>query len=250
MKKIFALILLIVLVNACSNYIDTISLTPEQHLEYAVSLYNDEDYIESKKEFESILIQYPGNAVNDDARYYLGMTYFNSDQFLLAAYEFSKLINDIPASPFVPDAQFMLAESYYQLSPAYQLDQRYTEKAVEEFQAFIDFFPLNAKVEEAENKIKEMNYKLAQKAYQQATIYEKMEYYTAALMYFQSVIDTYHDTEFAPLAIEKRVDILIMKERIQEAVKDIDLFLANYPDHPDAEKMQRLQFELIGEVDG
>lgn len=250
MKRIFGFILLLVLINACSSYLDTTSLSPEQHLEYAVSLYNDEDYIEAKKEFESILIQYPGNAVNDDARYYLGMTYFNSDQFLLAAYEYSKLINDIPASPFVPDAQFMLAESYYQLSPAFQLDQRYTSKAIEEFQAFIDFFPLNAKVAEAEKKITEMNYKLARKSYQQATIYEKMEYYTAAIKYYQSVADTYHDTEFAPLAIERKVDILIMKERIPEAVKDIDHFLANYPDHPDAEKMQLLQFELVGDTNG
>ncbi len=250
MKRLLGFILLLVLINACSSYLDTTSLTPEQHLDYAVSLYNDEDYLEAKKEFESILIQFPGNAVNDDARYYLGMTYFKSDQFLLAAYEFSKLISDIPASPFVPDAQFMLAESYYELSPSYQLDQRYTAKAVEEFQAFIDFFPLNAKVDEAETKINEMNYKLARKAYQQAVIYEKMEYYTAALKYFQSVVDVYHDTEFAPLAIESKVDILIMKERISDAVKDINHFLANYPDHPDAEKMQKLQLELNGEVNG
>lgn len=185
MKKLLLLFIAALLITNCSSSVDTTTLTPDQHLEYAMKLFDDEDYEECITEFQAILLQYPGNPVNDDAQFFLGMTYFNRDQYLLAAYEFSKLIKGIPGSPFVPQAQYMLAECYYQLSPPYPLDQAYTKKAVEEYQAFIDFFPKDGKVGDAEAKIAELREKLALKEYNSATIYEKMEYNSAAIDYYQ-----------------------------------------------------------------
>ena len=130
----------------CSSSINTVDFEPEERLQYAISLYNDEDYVEASTEFEALLLQYPGSVIVDDAQYYLGMCRFERGEYIIAAYEFSKLIKNMPASDFVSNAQFMLAETYYELSPNYNLDQKYTKKAIEEFQAFIDFFPLNEKV--------------------------------------------------------------------------------------------------------
>lgn len=87
----------------------------------------DEDYEEAVREFQSILLQYTGSSINDDAQYSLAFTYFKREQYLLSAYEFSKLIRDTPASDFVQDSQFMLAESYFQLSPSYQLEQSFSK---------------------------------------------------------------------------------------------------------------------------
>jgi outer membrane protein assembly factor BamD len=218
--------------------------SPEEHYNYAFSLFEDEDYLEAQTEFQSILLQYPGSAVNDDAQYYLGMTYFNREQYLLAAYEFSKLIRDIPASEYVTDAQYMLAESYYQLSPPYQLDQAYTKKAIEEFQAFIDYFPLNPKVEEAEQKINELNNKLARKLYSNAVIYEKMNYYKAAIKYYGDVQEIYHDTEYGPLSLYKKIKLEIEKDDIASAKSDINKFLIRYPDHESAKEIQQLEEQL------
>ena len=50
----------------------------------------------------------------------------------------------------------MLGESYYRLSPNFTLDQSYTRSAIKEFQAFIDFFPTDEQVLEAEKKINEL----------------------------------------------------------------------------------------------
>ena len=110
----------------CSSTRDVAEMNADERLQYAMGLYNDEDYEEAATEFEALLLQYPGSSIVDDAQYYLGMCKYNRDEFILAAYEFSKLIKNIPASDFVPDAQFMLAQSYYELSPNYTLDQKYT----------------------------------------------------------------------------------------------------------------------------
>jgi outer membrane protein assembly factor BamD len=250
-KKLLIFILIpisIYLLTGCGGSIDTATLTPEEHYEYAKSLYDDEDYEEAINQFQSIVLQYPGSTVNDDAQYYLGMTYFNRGEYLLSAYEYSRLIKNIPASSYVPMAQFMLAESYYQLSPSYKLDQVYSKKALEEFQVFIDFFPTDPKAEEAERKIYEMNMKLAEKEFQSAYIYEKMEYYNAAIMYYDYVKDTYHDTEFAEMALYNKIMILLLKERETEALRNIALYINKYPDTRKAEELDEIRSELEGEM--
>ncbi len=244
MKKFLAVILISLITYGCVSTVDTTNMTAEQHLEYAMSLFNDEDYERAINEFQAILLQFPGSQVTDDAQFYLGMSYYKSGQYLLGAYEFSKLIKDIPASEFVPESQYMLAESYYQLSPPYQLDQAYTKKAIEEFQAFIDFFPTNQKVAEAEKKIEELNTKLAEKEYMDAVIYEKMEYYRAAVKYYTNVIEKFHDTKFAPMAMYRKINVLLQLDKKEEAVKTAKQFLSKYPNHPNAKEVQKLEESL------
>jgi outer membrane protein assembly factor BamD len=243
-KNIILGIILISFIFGCSSSIDTSKFNAEEYYNYIIKLYNDEDYEKAITEFQSFLLQYSGSAFNDDAQYYLAMTYSKRNQHLLAAYEFSKLIRNIPASPFVPDAQFMLAESYAQLAPAYPLDQAYTKKAVEEFQAFIDFFPANPKVEEAEKKIKALNERLAQKEYESAVIYEKMEYERAALRYYANVAEVYHDTKYGPLAIYKKVKLEIKKGMNNEALADISVFLNRYADNSSAAELKEIETKL------
>jgi outer membrane protein assembly factor BamD len=225
--------------------VDTSKFTPEEYFNYVMELYNDEDYELAVNEFQNIILQYPGSAINDDAQYYLGMTYFQRSQYLLAAYEFSKLIRNTPASLFVPDAQFMLAESYFELSPGFPLDQSYSKKAIEEYQAFIDFFPASPKVEVAEKKIKELNEKLAEKEYESGKIYEKMEYETAAIKYYAYVADTFHDTKYAPLALYNKILLEAKKNQKNEALADISVFLSRYPDDPNAKELQELETKLM-----
>ena len=230
-KKIALILLSGLILFGCSASLDTSNLTAEEKLELAKKLYEEEDYEEAANEFQAIILQYPGSAVIDDAQFFLGMARYKRTEYILAAFEFSKLIKNMSTSSYVAESQYMLAECYYQLSPNYNLDQQYTRKAIEEFQAFIDFFPLNEKVTEAEIKINELNSKLARKEYETAVIYEKMDYSIAALKYYENVFELYHDTQYAPLALYNRIYLLLEKEQTEEALTDINKFLERYPDH-------------------
>ncbi len=247
-NRILLFFSVIFIITACSGSVDTSNFTPEEYFNYALGLYNDGDYEQAVIEFQNIGLQFPGSIFNDDAAYYLAMTYFQRKQYLLSAYEFSKLIRNYSTSPFVPDAQFMLAEAYYQLSPPYPLDQSYTKKAIEEFQAFIEFFPANPKVEEASRKIQEMNEKLAQKDFQSALIYERMEYERAAIKYYGFVTDTYHDTQYGPMALYNKIKLQIKKEMNNEALLDIGTFLSRYPNHPSVSELTQIERRLTNSV--
>jgi len=244
MKNIFALIIITLFLYACSGSIDTTDMTPEEKLTYATKLYQQEDYEEAVKEFEAIILQYPGSSIIDDAQYYLAMTRFQREEYILAAYQFSKLIKGMPSSEFLADAQYMLAECYYQLSPDFTLDQQYSKKAIEEFQVFIDFFPLNEKVAQAETKINELNDKMARKEYESARIYDAMDYYSAALKYYDSVTEIYHDTQYAPLALYNKIKLLIDRKRETEALTEAQKFLGKYPEHPNFTDVEKIKQSL------
>ena len=250
MKRIILLFIISFSLWNCSSTKDTTSFSSEEHLEYAKLLMTDGDYEEAIREFQSVLLQYAGSPVNYDAQYFIAFTYYKREQYLLSAYEFSKLIRDIPTSEFVQDSQFMLAESYYQLSPDYQLEQSYTKKAIEEFQAFIEFFPTHPKVEEAERKIDELYAKYAEKDYKSAVIYEKLEYYTAAINYYTLVKDTYHDSKYAPLAHYNLIKLLVVRNRTDEALRNIAEFIKKYPDDSNSEELIELNQELENTLNG
>jgi outer membrane protein assembly factor BamD len=244
----FIIVLNLVLLVSCSSSVETVNLSPEERLSVALKLYENEDYLDAIKEFEAILLQYPASAVSDDAVYYLGMTRFNREEYILAAYEFSKLIKSMPTSEYLTKSQFMLAECYYSLSPNYALEQKYSKKAIQEFQTFIDFFPLDEKVAEAESKIAELNEKLAKKEFESARIYDKMEYSNAALFYYDNVIQIYHDTKYAPLAHYNKILLLVSKNKINDALEAAKLFIQNYQNNSKAEAVKKLISQLENEI--
>ncbi len=250
MKQLSLLLLMALAVWRCSSSINTTDFGPEERLNYAISLYEEEDYEEALAEFQSLLLQYPGSIIVDDTQYYLGMTRYQRGEYIVAAYEFSKLIRNMPASEFVPKAQYMLADSYYQLSPNFNLDQVYTKKAIVELQAFIDFFPLNEKVAEAENKINELNEKLARKEFNIAVIYGKLEYYSATIKYLDNVIETYHDTPYAAMASYRKILLLMDREREDEALAEMKKFLQLYPDDENYGEVEEMKNSLDAQLKG
>jgi outer membrane protein assembly factor BamD len=146
----------------------------------------------------------------------------------------------------------MLAQSYYEQSPDFVLDQKYTKQSIEEFQTFIDFFPTDPKVPEAEQKIKELNDKLAEKEFNTAQTYEKMEYYDAAVYYYNIVTDTYHDSKYAPLAmlnkIKDQMKSEVTKVNKETLLKEITTFLERYPDDPNISEVKKIQETLSANI--
>ncbi|GMU86689.1 MAG: hypothetical protein AMXMBFR48_19300 [Ignavibacteriales bacterium] len=248
-KRTLIILPLALLVFAgCTGLKETANMSVEERFAVAMEYFNDESYDLAINEFEAIMLQFPGSEQFDDAQFYLAKSRFERREYLLGASEFSKLIRNIPASSFVPESQFMLAECYYQLSPPFSLDQRYSRKAIEELQAFIDFFPSDQRVPEAEQRIKSLTEKLAQKEFNSAYIYEKMEYFTAALHYYAAVAEIYHDTKYAPLASAARIRLLADRSRNKEALKEIENFIKRYPEDGALKEMLDLQTKIAPSV--
>ncbi len=211
----------------------------EERFAVGKQLFDDGDYLEAIAEFEIVKLQFPGSAVADDAQFHLGESRFNRGEYLLAIEEFRTLKRNMGSSPLVPEAQYRIGLSYYMLAPRSELDQTYTRQSIDEFQAFVEYYPLDARRADAEEKIRELNGRLAKKIFESAEQYVKLGYHRSAGVYFDFVVQQYHDSPYAEPAALGKITTLIERKRYDEAREEIARFADRYPDSP-----------LRGEVEG
>jgi outer membrane protein assembly factor BamD len=241
---ISAIILVAILEFGChsSNVVE--NLSAEDRYKLAKAKFDDGNYLDAIEDFRVITLQYPGSRVADSAQFFLAQSYFHRDQFILAASEYETLVRSMSVSPLVPEARFQIGMCYYELSPSSDLDQQYTYKALDAFQSFIEYHPTDALVPQAEEKIRELNTKLAEKEYNSGKIYMKMEYYGAAERQFQFVLEKYHDTDYAPPALIGEVEALIARQKYSEAKKEIDKFFVRYPSSSLVDRAKQLSEQI------
>lgn len=223
------LFLVVLIAPGCGSSQPEEQLSAEKRFNVGMRLFHNGDYQEAIDEFRIITLQFQGSGVADAAQYYLAESRFMRGEFILAAYEYDQLVRTMPTSPYVTKARYKRALCYFNLSPPYFLDQSYTRKAIDEFQSFIEYSPTDSLVPEAESRITELNTKLAEKEYRDGIIYMKMDYYRAAAVYFEDVVEKYHDTPYAELAQLKKAEALSERKKGTEAMAELETFYRKYP---------------------
>ena len=242
-------ILTLVLVSCHSSDVAQ-PLAAEDRFAKGKQEFEKEDYLEAIEDFTAVTLQFPGSAVADDAQFYLGECRFQRGEYLLAAYEYQTLRKNMPASTLVPLSQYKIGLCYYRLSPKPPLDQNYTRKAIDEFQSFLEYFPTHELASDAEAKIRELNNRLAKKDYDTGVLYMKMENYRAATFYFGSVLEKYHDSEYAERAHVGKLQALIARKKYEEARVDLEKFMAKYPNTEFRSTVESIQYEIDQHLKG
>jgi outer membrane protein assembly factor BamD len=185
--------------------------------------------LEAIDAFKVITLQYQGSRFADAAQFYMGECRFLREEYVLAAYEYDLLIKNMPMSKYVLTARFKKGTCYNELSPRSYLDQEYTKKAIDAYQAFLEYHPNDSLAVQADARIRELTHKLAKKDFENGVIYMKMEYYKAAIYYFDLILDKYYETEYAEPAMFKKIQSLYFRRKYSDATKELDNFVKKYP---------------------
>jgi outer membrane protein assembly factor BamD len=242
-----ALILAVSLVGAagCSSDETTRQLPAEERFRTAMALYEDGDYLEAIEEFKVVTLQFQGTSFADDAQFYMAECRFDREEFILAAFEYDVLLRTMPTSTFVPRARFQKATCYYSMSPNSYLDQENSRRAIDEYQAFIEYHPTDTLATVAESRIVEMNRKLAEKDFNNGLTYLKLDYNRAAIYYFDVVLEKFHDTPFAEPALLRKAEAFVGRKRFAEARETILKFLEKYPKSEYLEDATEIQKDIV-----
>ncbi len=163
-------------------------------------LYERKKYDRVIEEIEVYLIAFSGTAKVDSAQLLLAEAHFYNGEFLLGQAEYERLSEQFPQSPLVEEARYKSALCWSKLSPKQELDQKYTQKALDEFQGFLEEYPQSHYAKDAEEGLTKCREKIAMKELAAAQLYFKMRKYESAILYFDQVIDTYYSTPAEPLA--------------------------------------------------
>lgn len=199
MRKTFgwlAISSLLFLVGACKSEYERVRVSgnPELTLNKAFEYYEKEEYLRAQTLFELVLSNIRGTEKAEKANFYYTYTHYHLKQYLLAAYYFKNFSNTFINSPFREEAAFMSAYSNYLLSPTYRLDQGSTQKAIEEFQLFVNLFPQSKRVPECNKLIDELRRKLEQKAFAEGELYYDLRQYQSAVISFDNLLRDYPES--------------------------------------------------------
>ncbi len=193
----FLVSLLLVLVTSCKTDFEKVRTSGDVDLIYkkAFEYYEAERYIKAQALFELIIPSYRGKAELEDIYFKYANTYYFDKQYVLASYYFKNFTTTFPNSALREDADFMSAYANYQLSPNAKLEQTSTEKAIENFQLFINTFPESDKVAQANQLIDELRVKMEQKALNEAQLYFDLRQYQAAVLVGENLLKDYPETK-------------------------------------------------------
>ncbi len=238
MKKYLAITFIFVALVGCSNNKLEKQITAEKKMEIA------KEYIAKNKHHKAIpylqQIAFERNsALTAEAQMLLAESYFAQNKFTEARFEYQELIRLFGDYNRIDEAYFKIGVCYYEESLKPQYTQEETEKAIDAFQTFISKFPFSNYKSEAIDYINKCNTKLLEKKFYNGYAYYKMFDYSAALMYFDEIIELGNKNDvdkkslyYAAKIYEKRKD-----EKNLEAI--YTKLQSKYPESKETKKIAK-----------
>jgi outer membrane protein assembly factor BamD len=228
----------------CGSSKDSTALTPDERWERAQSAFINEDYLDAIEDLKIITLQFQGSGYGDSAQMMLAESYYRRKEYILAQYEFENLIRSRAGSKLLPRARYKLGMCFYRLSSQSSLDQQNTRRAIDAFQTYIEYSPADSLVPDVEGKIRELNNKLAEREFTIAELYMTMEYYRAAVIYYDVVLEKFHDSDLADDAQLGKARAMFMRKKYPEARDEITRYLTRYPSSDRRGEGEKLQKDI------
>ena len=196
-KLLLGLVVFTVLLSSCSNYNKIVKSTDyEFKYKKAIEYYEDGEYVRAGTLFQELVNIYRGTSRADKIYYYYAKSMLGQKDYLMAGHYFKTLINEFPTSEYVEESQFMTGYCAYLLSPKPRLDQSVTQESIDALQLYINLYPFNERVDEANRLIDELQDKLVYKAYLSAKLYYDFSNYKAAVIALSNCLNKYPDGQY------------------------------------------------------
>lgn len=222
MKKHLILIIFSVALLSCSDYQKLLkSNDPELKYTEAVKYFDKGDYMRAQTLFDEVTFYYRGTERAEDLLNYVARSYLGQKDYYSASEYYKVYVRTYPKGKYVQESKFMIGYCYYLDSPDARLDQTATNNAIIALQEFVDVYPENERVPEANKLIDEMKDKLAHKEYWNARLYYNLgnylgNNYMSAIIVAENALKKYPSTEY-----REDLNMIILESKYQQAVQSI-----------------------------
>lgn len=256
MRKYIIITLLTTLLTSCGEYHRVQKSTDYDYkLDYAKRAFNEKKYVQAANILTDVVTVFKGTPKAEESLYLLALSHYENKDYISSGAYFHTYYTRYPKGQYTELARFYAGYGYYLDSPEPQLDQTGTIKAIEELQAFLDYFPKSDKVSIAQNAIFELQDKLTLKELQNAQLYYNLgnylgNNYESAVIVARNAIKDYPYSKY-----KEELEMIILKARYQEASQSVEekkadrfrivideyySFINNYPDSPNRKEADNI----------
>lgn len=221
--RILSALLMVLLLASCGEYNKILkSRDPEEKYTYAKKYFDEKKYGRTTTLLEEILTSYTGTSKEQEILYLLGQSYFLNKDYTTATIYYNRYVAKFPKGEFTELARFNSAYGLYLDSPDARLDQSNTIKSIQGFQDFLEYYPQSDKAPEAQNKMFEMQEKLAYKEYLSARLYYNLGLYMGN-NYESCVVTSREALKSYPFsAFVEEFQILIVRSKYELAANSVE----------------------------
>ncbi len=234
-------------ITGCSSSKNAM-MTSEERWARAKESFADGSYYDAIEDLKILTMQFQGSAFGDSAQFLLANSYYKRKEYILSQFEFENMIRSRTGSRLLPQARYLMAMCLYNLSSQSTLDQANTHKAIDAFQSYIEYSPADSLVPKAESLIRELNNRLAEREYQIANLYMRMGYYRAASLYYDALLEKYHDSDLADDAQLEKATAMFNRKKYPEAMDEVQKFLDRYPSSPRRSEGEQLLKDIQSQL--
>lgn len=172
MKNFIYTLIIALSLNACSEYQAVLKGEDiAAKFKLATELFEAGKFTKANRIFVQIVPKYRGKPQAQKLMYMYCMTFYETRDYFTSNYQMERFVEAYPKSEKVEEIGFLGAKSYYMMSPVYTKDQSETLIAVDKLQDFINKYPNSAYMSKASDLVRELDYKLEEKAYNIALQY-------------------------------------------------------------------------------
>lgn len=241
-KSLFLIIVIFIIVGCSSNKISN-NMTVENKMKIADELFEKEKYRKAIPYYTEVVFE-RNSKYTPTAQMKLADCYFNQNKFTEARFEYGELIRLFSDYKDIGRAYFQIGICYFNetLSPHYTQEETY--KAISAFETFIEKFPFDARKKEAIDYIQQCRYKLLMKKYYNGYAYYKLYDYSAALMYFDEIIELGNNNEPDRMSLYYSTLIYLARDDFENAKSTGQKLIRKYPQTKEAETILS-KFEKI-----
>ncbi|MCB9185654.1 MAG: outer membrane protein assembly factor BamD [Flavobacteriales bacterium] len=255
LKKGYSVIILLVVTlmfAGCNGYQKVLKSNDfDKKFDMAKLMYDNGKYQKAFPLLEELITVFRGTSRAEDVYYYYAYCNYHLGDYMLAGYHFDNFVRTFPRSIRAEDAQFMNAKCYFLDSPEPSLDQTSTYKAIDELQLFINKYPESEKVDECNDLIDRLRFKLETKSYNLAKLYYRVGEYKAAIFALRNTLEEYPDTKFREeigfmilrssyLLADNSIDEKKIK-RFEQAIEECDQFVERFPRSKDLREAENIK---------
>lgn len=263
---VIGLIAVILANSSCSKF-RKIQKSDDLEVKYRAALeyYNNEDYYKASVLFEEILPILRGRPEAERIQFYFAYSYYYQKQYIMSAHYFKSFFTIYSRSDWAQEAMYMHAYSLYLDSPAHELDQTNTYDAIQAMQYFINRYPESEYRKDATEIIDQLQVKLEEKAFENATHYYKLEKYhggdalKAALIAFENFHNDYPDSrlneEISFLEVEASYKLARksirskQRERLLSTIEHYQEFIDNYPQSDFVKNAENIYINCLDDLE-
>ena len=238
--------------SACKDPLDALRQNPDKFLKYdkAMEFYKKKDWTRAQALLEDLIPLFRGEEQVQQVYYTYAYTHYYLGNYTFANYYFKQYYTTYPNSENAEEALFMSAMASYQLSPRMRLSQDETFKALEQFQFFVNSFPMSKHVLDSNEKIGQLRGKLEEKDLDNARGYYHRKQYRSALHCFNKILEEYPESKhidqvrimmvsaaakYAEASVEE-----LQIERLQKAIEYAERFSPKIKNEAQKRELQKL----------